>query len=228
MEEVSPLSIQRDLDFSGWCWIEFASDVDIIRILSTLGPLIPSWKGGAYHQDLVPLTREKAPFASMSSITGTGSQPRHTDAAFFPCPPRYIALQCVEVGERPCPTHLWSLDWLRLRDDRPNILTDITWIASGGGHAPFYCSAMDIQSEDMRVRFDPICMRPISRSGDTVDATQKMLDQYSYKVDFNWKPGALLIINNWRCLHARGYGAAGAPSRRLRRWYVGACNGLVA
>ena len=85
----------------------------------------------------------------------------HTDAAYYPLPPRYIALQCLEPGEATCPTHIWTVDLgtagLRTAGE---ILTKSDWIAKGFGYAPFYCSIMDEYHGFFRLRFDPLCMRP--------------------------------------------------------------------
>jgi hypothetical protein len=221
-------SIQSDLDLTGWCWIPHALSLEPIRILAALGPVLPPRKDGGEYYDLRPYAKDGAPPASMSAKTGTDAQPGHTDAAYCPLPPRYVALQCLEPGEVPCPTHLWPLDMARLQRDRPKALTEPIWIVRGGGHSPFYCSVMEVQYGSTRVRFDPLCMRPASESSWTVETAQKALNSYAHRLDFDWERGALLIINNWRCLHARGAGAGGAPSRRLRRWCIGAANGLDA
>jgi alpha-ketoglutarate-dependent taurine dioxygenase len=79
------------------------------------------------------------------------------------------------------------------------------------------------------VRFDPLCLRPLSALGRRdVDNVEETLDRYSRCIVFEWITGSILILDNWRCLHARGDGAGSAPSRRLRRWYIGAQRGLVA
>ena len=212
---------QQDLDTNGWCLIPPVAAITIADVLSPLGPI------SSGQCDLKPYSRESAPRGSMSSVVGTDKQPMHTDAAYRPQPPRYIALQCVDPGEAPCPTHVWTLNLGPLSKDRPDILTKTTWIAHGQGHVPFYCSIMDTLGGRVRVRFDPLCMRPMSGANKTIAEAQEFLDFYSKRIDFDWDRGALLIIDNWRCLHARGNGASGAPSRRLRRWTIGARNGLV-
>jgi alpha-ketoglutarate-dependent taurine dioxygenase len=227
MAKIDPKLIQRELEFIGWCWIPPASATAPASILAYLGPLVPARKSGADHRDLEPYTRKRAPPASMSATTGTDAQPRHTDAAYFPRPPRYIALQCLEPGEVECPTHVWPLDLARLKKDRPKVLTEPRWVARGGGHTPFYCSVMEVQHAEVRVRFDPLCMHLMSGCSWTVDTAQSALASYSRRIDFIWERGALLIINNWACLHARGRGAGSAPSRRLRRWSIGVVDGLV-
>jgi hypothetical protein len=220
-------STPRDLESNGWCFIPPALATAPADILAALGPLLPFRRNGSIHHDLKPYRRDLAPRASMSAITGTDEQPMHTDAAYYPRPPRYIALQCIEPGEAPCPTHVWILDVGSLRRDRPAILAEPNWIAHGGGHTPFYCAMMDVQRGEVRVRFDPLSMRPRSGANQTVAEAEESLGRYTRRVDFHWKRGSLLIIDNWRCLHARGKGADKAPSRCLRRWSIGVGDGLV-
>jgi hypothetical protein len=120
------------------------------------------------------------------------------------------------------------LDLERLRTDRPARLLETVWIARGGGNRPFYCFAMEAQCGRVRIRFDPLCMRPASECRGTVEAVEAVLDSYSSRIEFAWKRRSMLVIDNWRCLHARGDGAADAPTRLLRRWSIGVPNGLVA
>ena len=127
-------SVLHDTVTSGWCWIPPALISSPTDIFTDLGMLLPTRKGGDTFYDLRPYSVEKAPLASMSAVTGTNRQPRHTDGAYYPRPPHYIALQCLNAGEALCPTQIWPLDALRLARDRPSILTDPTWITRGGGN----------------------------------------------------------------------------------------------
>jgi len=70
-------------------------------------------------------------------------------------------------------------------------------------------------------------MRPIDGRIQTVDEISQALDNYSQRFSFEWDLGSMLIVDNWRCLHARGRGGDKAPSRRLRRWSIGVDYGLV-
>lgn len=215
-------SIKCDLKLRGWGWLSCSAGFKPEGILEKFGPLLPLGIDGATYRDLKPYTKDAAPRGSMSSITGASAQPMHTDAAYNPQPPRYIALYCLEVGEAQCPTHVWSLDLARLQQDRPSVLCQADWVVHGGGNAPFYCSIVDFRDADARIRFDPLCMRSVSRHGVTVETARDSLLEYAERVDFSWERGALLIIDNWRTLHARGEGAEKAPSRRVRRWSIGA------
>lgn len=215
-----------ELSARGWCYIPAPAN-EPEDILAALGPILSLRSGSSYH-DLIPYDKESAPPFSMSATIGTDAQPMHTDAAYYPLPPRYVALQCLETGKTPCPTHVWTADLARLRIERPQILTKPIWVAQGGSAPAFYCSVMEIQFGEIRLRFDAFCMRAVAGGSQTVAEAQQVLNSYLQPFTVDWTQGALLIIDNWRCLHARGNGGDRARSRRLRRWYLGVDHGLVA
>ena len=223
-------STLHDLSVNGWSLLQAASSAETTDVLASLGPLVPSRRTGATFDILKPYDSASAPPGSMSAATGTNAQPMHTDAAWEPLPPNYIALQCVDPGETPCQTHVWALDLERLRIERPAMFTAPSWIVSNRGRVPscFYSPVMEEQGGEIRVRFDPLCMRLVTGAKHGTGEVQKALGRYSRSHSFRWERGSLLVINNWRCLHARGEGADRASSRRLHRWTIGARNGLVA
>ena len=178
-------------------------------------------------RDLIPYDRASAPRNSMSSITGKDKQPFHTDAAFDPQPPRYVVLYCLDPGEADCPTNLLSVDLASKDVACDSRLRRQFWIFRGGGNSSFYAPILEIVDGQYRLRFDPLCMRPASQDQITKMQVEALLKENSRSASVWWKRGDLLIIDNWRCLHARGKGAENTPSRLLRRWMIGAENGLV-
>lgn len=210
----------------GWCLMLPPLLKAPAEFLPSLGELTVQVRDGSNCHDLVPHTRESAPRASMSSFTGTDKQPMHTDGAYSPTPPRYIALECVNVGETSCPTDVWEIDLPRLKRECCSILTKTMWVFSALGRVPFYSSVVEISTNDIRVRFDQFCMSTAPDNYQSIADVETLLKNYARHISIEWEPGALLIIDNWHCLHARGSGADGAPSRRLRRWSIGAANGL--
>ena len=219
--------VKQQLLLNGWHLIRPKLATNPLEILAPLGRILPSRATGAQHHDLAPYEKNIAPPYSMSATTGTAPQPMHTDGAYYHLPPHYIALQCVEIGEAYCPTHLWVLDLARVLKEGPSILTRPDWVSRGGGRGPFYCSVLERQTGTVRIRFDPLCMRPGHAATDALDDVVKAVQSFSQQIEIEWENGLLLIIDNWRCLHARGEGAGRAPSRRLRRWTIGAGDGLV-
>lgn len=211
----------------GWALIHPSHIDDLYSLLRPLGEIVPTNIEQAEFRDLVPYSRSAAPARSMSSFVGTDEQPMHTDRAHVPTPPRYLALQCLERGEASCPTYVWALDSDRILTERPQILTSPAWVFDDGVNAPFYSAIVESSGQRIRARFDPFCMRAASFSENTLPEAANSLSCYTRHSIVEWETGSLLLINNWACLHARGPGGAHAPSRRLRRWYIGGKHGLA-
>jgi hypothetical protein len=226
MDSIYLRLVFSQLKEKGWLCLPTAIANTTPEIVSRLGPIIPPARGEADYRDLVPYEAALAPPSSMSSITGTGEQPMHTDSAYLPTPPRFIALHCLNAGEFPCPTHLWIVDHDLLLRDRPSCLAESKWVFKGGDHPPFYSSINEVRGGQMRTRFDPLCMRETCAAPTAMAEAESALKNYTHHLLFEWEQGSLLVLDNWRCLHARGTGADKSPSRKLRRWSIGATNGL--
>lgn len=227
MPEPNVSSTLKEIELRGWCFTAPMSDGEITSLITKLGPVVTSARTNDNYVDLKPYEKQGAPRHSMSAHTGTGEQPMHTDAAFWPAPPRYVVLQCLATGEAPCPTRLWSVDLPRLARDYGTLIEKPNWIASGGGNMPFYCPILDRRGTTTRLRFDPLCMHAVGRGSQTIGEMMEMLEGHARRSAVEWTRGRVLLIDNWRCLHARASGADMAPSRRLRRWYIGEKNELV-
>jgi alpha-ketoglutarate-dependent taurine dioxygenase len=211
----------RQLSLSGWYKTPSRFGGVPTDILRTLGPPFRSHPSNTHHHDLRPYDKHLAPSGSMSATIGTDAQPMRTDGAFHHLPPRYIALQCIEPGEAYCQTHVWAVDTQKLLRESRATVTRPRWVSPGGVSRTFYSPILEIQSGKIRIRFDPLCMRPLRGTTDDLHEVRKTLEDCSQQFEVGWEPGDLLIIDNWRCLHGRGLGADQARSRRLRRWMIG-------
>lgn len=210
----------------GWVFIppDYVRDLHIF--LHLLGPILPAGDGVSKYRDLVPISQNGAPPRSMSSVIGTGEQPMHTDRAHVPRPPRYLVFQCIDKGEAVCPTYVWSANSMRLRRNSPGILTNPQWVFHDYRAAPFYSPIVEFANERIKVRFDPLCMRPATFARICLAEAYQSLSEYTERATIMWENGAILLIDNWTCFHGRAAGSDRAPSRRLRRWYIGERNGL--
>lgn len=213
--------IRKYLNLHGWIKLSSASSEEMQHIVRALGTPLPNSRTGAEFTDLIPYERASAPARSMSAIVGTGDQPMHTDGAHIHDPPRYIALFCLESGGAFCPTNIWTVDRVKLQQDWPLLLTNPSWVFHDGVHQPFYSSVVQSVGGMLKIRFDPCCMKPATSSQFTVADALNLLLQYSQQFSIEWRRNQAIIIDNWRCLHARGDGSIKAPSRRLRRWCIG-------
>jgi alpha-ketoglutarate-dependent taurine dioxygenase len=206
----------------GWVHMSAPPDIDVGMLVRRLGRIMPSRLGSQEHDVLRPYSETAAPRKSMSAVTGTEAQPMHTDGAYYPRPPRFLLFRCVEPGEAECNTLIWTLDFNLLLKERPPALIQRGWVVRGGGIPPFYCRVFNWNSYGENfIRFDPCCMLPPDRDERAAQAVRARLEAYAHLHVVTWRRGDLLLVNNWRCLHARGDGAARAPARRLDRWMIG-------
>ena len=216
--EISP--IRADLDSAGWSTLDIKNSEEMNSFVQSLGPVILDPRTGSTFTDLIPYESRSAPKESMSSIIGTGEQPMHTDGAHLCEPPRYIALLCLDPGEAICPTQIWRVDASE-QGDWPLLLTDPIWIFHDGVGQPFYSPIVQFHNKALKVRFDSCCIRAASQSHFSATDALNALKQCASPSVVQWCKGKAVIIDNWRCLHARGAGGGSAPSRRLRRWHLG-------
>lgn len=170
------------------------------------------------RETLRPLDKDEAKPGTMSSFTGLGHQPPHTDKAHEATPPRYIVLRCDNVGSQQCATMMWSLDWRMLERERPCLLTDPSWVIRRSAAQLFYGQVLSVDVTGCgRVRFDSLCMSLPGRPDATAIALRTLLTD-AEETAFNWQRGDTLLIDNWRTLHARSNVDVGARSRKLSRW----------
>lgn len=194
-------------------------------IAFTLGPIVPNQRTGSSYTDLAPYSKPDAPPGSMSSMIGKDAQPMHSDGAHTPVPPHYLVFECLEPGNGQCPTHIWAIDLEAIISDRDPLLVSPQWVF-GRKDRGFYSSIVQRKLLAPRIRFDPLCMTPAAFSNSSLVEAGKLIDLHSRRFSIEWTTGAILIIDNRRCLHARGPGSEGSPTRKLRRWQVGDSNGM--
>lgn len=218
-------TIPRDIFVSvrreGWVWIPAACGIDIELLVPSLGTIVRT-RDGNDVKVLRPYSATAAPRVSMSAVTGTGPQPMHTDYAYMLRPPRLVMLECQDPGEAECCTRVWTLDWTSLLVSPPDALLNPGWIARAGtSRAPFYTQILNKSWQDEAfIRFDACCMVPPDPYETHITNVMSAFERISSVKDFVWERGSALLLDNWRCLHARGAGADSAPGRRLGRWLI--------
>jgi len=94
------------------------------------------------------------------------------------------------------------------------------WAVRGEG-GTFYTSVLRQHGESQIVRFNRICMRPVSRAGAEAGETLARALLVTTPVAHQWRPGQALLLDNWRMLHARpAVTRNDAQTRRLERVLV--------
>jgi hypothetical protein len=114
--------IKEQVRIAGWAFLPAPHGIDWPILAQTFGIPVATQIARDLVLELRPRSKSDAPKGTMSSFVGYSAQPMHTDAAYYPLPPRYVILTCINAGESTCPTHLWILNWRALLHDRPQIL----------------------------------------------------------------------------------------------------------
>jgi alpha-ketoglutarate-dependent taurine dioxygenase len=207
--------LQRD----GWCALADGS-ASLLEIANSLGEPIAS-PGHPVIQSLLARPKNAAPKNSMSGLFGFGDFPPHTDVAHWHMPARYVLLRCAS-GTSSTPTVLIdSSDFLTDRQRRQwgRTTWKVTRIAS-----PFLCSLTFSVDGIAAIRWDPCCLVPYGKRAEEllpeVIETLALALRVSGHV-MTWKSSeSILVIDNWRVLHARPAVSEPPVRRELQRVLV--------
>ena len=196
----------------------FTEDASLERVGASFGELISAWGGRAVHE-LVP--RADATPNTYSGIFGLGRFfPFHTDLAHWAMPPRYILLRCVR-GYADVPTIL--IDGARILDKIGIVEMNralMTPRRPRKGKMQLLSLAQREGSSDV-IRWDEVFLKPASPVGERVfDRVRVEIDAVPPTPVAMVNPGDMLIIDNWRMLHARPPIKPGRTDRRLERVYL--------
>lgn len=188
-------------------------EAHLTSLASSLGKVM---RGRRREVDqLKPVERQHARPRSLSVIFGRGDFPWHMDTAHFTEPVRFVVLACADCSDRAAPTLLtpWrrEIPSLFRNDDHTSALFRVR-----NGRSSFYTGLLG--SRARYLRYDPGCMTPANEAGARVLVR---LSEWSPEVQhmFEWRPGAVLVIDNWNMLHRRA-GVDVATTRQLLRCYV--------
>ena len=188
---------------------------------SELGSPTPEMRDGQVVRLIRPQPERASPPNTLSSRYGLASFPFHTDAAYWPNPPRFVILRCVDPGE----------------GNRCTLLTDTyTWLTKGdwdvltravcmiAGRRPFLATiAAHNSKENFIIRYDSDCMKPTSECAHQALTLVSEGSARAPTTEVHWRGGDLLIVDNHRLLHARGESPAPDPSRSHQKMLVKEC-----
>jgi L-asparagine oxygenase len=188
----------------------------LLNAAKSLGKIAPG-RGGAQVEEVVPEPVETARPGSLSSHYGLNPLPLHTDTAHWIMPCRYLALACVRTGPSPTPTILLDSRKATLSaSERMACRSAVFSVRNGRGS--FY--GMIAERDRPFIRLDPGCMTPLSSEG-TMALAAFDIERHADALEaHDWSVGDILVFDNWRFLHARGYRAATDRGRVLLRAMV--------
>lgn len=212
------LGIREEIRKSGYIFSgSYRPNDSIVEIAEHFGkPLVP-WDDGLV-QTLVPQT-EAAP-NSYSGIYGLGHFPFHSDLAHWRTPPRYLLLRCI-TGHADVSTLMIdghdligavTLDILSRAIFKPRRPRD------GSVSLLRLCESVE---DVVRIRWDEVFLKPASRIGEVADLRIRgWLSTRTPTALSLAEPHDMLLIDNWRMLHARSPILPGRESRVIERVYL--------
>lgn len=198
--------IRSSLLKKGWVTFDWdGAQADLLKLAKELGEPIPSRKAGNLVDRLIPTTAEQAHIRSMSSLFGEGAFPFHTDAAYLRVPPRFVILRHAEGESVSRPTLLLDSQSLPLASHALNVLRREVWLVNGG-RGRFYTPILNetLVPGTTIARFDRNCMKPV---GDEASCSLEILENMLASAEprsISWSKSQVLIVDNWKILHARG------------------------
>lgn len=162
---------------------------------------MPTRRSGALLDRLVPTDRSEAAERSLSAIYGRAAFPFHTDAAHHPAPPRFVLLRCASGGASP--TLIIDSRTLRLSSAEGRLLRREQWLVSGGKGRTFYSSILATRDGRDIIRWDPGCMG--APAGTNLVGARRLIEalERAQAVRVSWREDDIVVVDNWRMLHAR-------------------------
>ena len=186
----------------GWAKVEFDVGSPLTELVHNFGRPISSLRGGQLVDQLTLRSSAEAQPRSLSGHFGKGAFPFHTDLAHHRTPPRYVLIRLLK-GDHVRPTVLLDFERVRLARQAELVLRRSVWLVNGG-RGRFSTSILRTQSAGKRmVRYDPVCMAPAHESfAEAAGLLQDICDSES-PCECTWEHGWVLVMDNWRVLHAR-------------------------
>jgi len=211
--------VNAQLEEEGWLKIDdVKSTEEFERLAEGLGRPIPDSRGRIVKQ-LVPIETATAPPRTFSSLHGKGSFPFHTDTASWPLPARLVLLRAAG-GDLRRDSHVLPFRHVINSDLglSQELVSQSIWLL--GFRPRTHYSTMSFAYEGRGGnRFDPNFMRPANAAAKIV---KPLFAQCALLLmsTISWKAGRVVVIDNWRCMHARGAPPLNEGVRLLERIYL--------
>jgi alpha-ketoglutarate-dependent taurine dioxygenase len=214
---------QRDLEGlreHGWVLCGNNASDPMTSLAARLGNIVSPAHKAACHL-VRATTSAEAREHTYSQRFGLKAFPFHTDLANWTTPPRYVLLRH-HAGEGGVPTLLLDaspiLDTLGIERFRGGL-----WSARGS-QGRFLCNVLSWRRRTALFRWDAYGMTPeddcaTAASAALVECINNMQERYRVAVHLG-KQNAILVIDNWRTMHARPPIPESSTSRTLERLFI--------
>lgn len=185
----------------------------LVSLSSILGT-IRKGRNGKTVEILTPKNRDEAHRNSLSDQFGQLPFPFHIDMAHRQIPSRYLVFACSSADGEVAPTYLLHIRDLDLASDERIALETGVFLVKNGRNS-FFSNIK--QPHSPFLRWDPGCMHP--KDPNAILAAKALSNQATHLSvqTINWSTGALLIVDNWNMLHARGQVMADHGERSILR-----------
>jgi len=135
---------------------------------------------------------------TLSKIYGVNPFPYHTDGANNISPPKYIILENLSKVDTLTNTIICPFDLKLLFKEKPSLKDELFIILNGRNS--FYSTILTERNNGLNfIRWNPLIMKSISNI--PFDINNIINDNLITKI--NWNVGKVVIVDNWRCVHAR-------------------------
>lgn len=182
-----------------------SADADgVVREVGRIGDLLGRrtvGRASALEEIVRPQTPDDAHPRSLSARYGLSALPFHAELSHRPRPCRYVLLGCIDPGSPSAVTMM--LDWRTLGFSPEEIhLLEGAPVLVRTGRRSFYSTILS--SDRTFLRYDPGCLEAVDKRGRAVLRLVESRLAGGYPETHEWRRGDILIIDNWRVLHARG------------------------
>jgi hypothetical protein len=164
-------------------------------------------RGDDVITDLRAVTAAEARPNSISSRTGMGAQPLHTDGAHLETPPDVVAF--ASTCSHRASTRLWTSNGANAPWD--DLRHGVFRVSDGT------VRRLRFAGDGNSIRFDPCCMIPLDGRSRRVVRFFRTAFETAYRHQWSRNTPEVVLIDNRRTLHAREVVDSADPPRHLTR-----------
>ena len=210
--------IRDNLASTGWCRLRCELECSLEATTASLASQIGIPRGMRKHDQSIETLRiidaVSAFPASLSRAHGDGAFPFHTDTAHWSTPCRFVLLACKNSGIGSRATRLIDSKQLELTEAEYSQLKTAPFQVRNGRKS-FFTSIMS--GDCYGIRFDMGCMRAATSEGNQLVSLLCDRFERSEALDIHWRINDILLIDNYRLLHARSGSTIPDPVREILR-----------
>lgn len=209
--------IKHKLDENGWVVFNNPNEDEILLEISKIFGLIIMHPNGKLIDYLSPKEKTESIKNTFSYKYGFEKFPFHTDTAFWNIPARYVLMSCENISSTE--TLILTLESVnKLTTEELCILEKSIFLVKTN-QSNFYCSVLSKVNGSQIFRYDPNTMKAINSYAKKAIMVIENIINNSEIHRINWNNPQILIIDNWKTLHARS-SIIDKEDRILKRIYI--------